>query len=198
MIRFPDNLFLEDRRALLRPLQSSDLNFLLPFALQEPDIWPFSHPAPAGAEAMEAYINFTVGQRQLQREYPFIIFDKLSQRYAGCTRFYDIQLGNLSSQLGYTWYGKEFQRTGLNRHCKWLLLSFAFESWGLERVEFRADTRNARSIRAMKEIGCTEEGVLRSTGPSGPPGRRDAIVLSILKNEWFTRVRENLAKKIYD
>ncbi len=47
-------------------------------------------------------------------------------------------------QLGYTWYGKEFQRTGLNKQCKLLLLEFAFETLGLDRVEFRADANNAR------------------------------------------------------
>ena len=58
-------------------------------------------------------------------------------------------------QLGYTWYGKEFQGTGLNKHCKYLLLEFAFEKMQVERVEFRADANNEKSIAAMKSIGCT-------------------------------------------
>ena len=60
--------------------------------------------------------------------------------------------------LGYTWYGKKFQRTGLNRQSKLLLLTFAFEKLRMERVEFRADARNQRSLDAMKGIGCTLEG----------------------------------------
>jgi N-acetyltransferase len=96
----------------------------------------------------------------------------------------------LTAQLGYTWYGKEFQRTGLNRHCKLLLLSFAFEEWGLERVEFRAHTKNAHRIAAMKAIGCTEEGILRNHISAASGERRDSIVLCILKTEWVNGVKE--------
>jgi len=99
-------------------------------------------------------------------------------------------------QLGFTWYGKEFQGTGLNKHCKFLLLQFAFEAIGMERVEFRADINNKRSIAAMKSIGCVEEGVLRSHANKVEGGRRDSIILSILKDEWFNTVKQNLLQKL--
>ena len=125
------------------------------------------------------------------------MFDKKSQKYAGSTRFYDIQLAYKTVQLGYTWYGSAFRGTGLNKHCKFLLLQFAFETLGLERVEFRADNNNERSIAAMKSIGCKVEGVLRSHMPmANNQVRRDSIVLSILKNEWFEEVKENLKQKL--
>jgi N-acetyltransferase len=192
---FPKDVFLENERALLRPLQTNDLELLLPYALNEPGIWGYSIVSPAGREGMERYINETIEQRVAGKEYPFIVFDKAADKYAGCTRFYDIQLANSTTQLGYTWYGKEFQRTGLNRHCKWLLLSYAFETWGVERVEFRADSRNMASINAMKGIGCQVEGILRSQSPSAAGGRRDSIVLSIIKNDWFREVRDSLKAK---
>lgn len=194
---FPQDLILENERVMLRPLQETDLGFLLPYALNEPELWSFSMVSPAGREGMEQYIKTALGQREEKKEYPFIVFDKAAGKYAGSTRFYDIQPANSTTQLGYTWYGKDFQRTGLNRHCKLLLLGYAFETWGMERVEFRADANNQRSINAMKAIGCTVEGVLRSHGPSSTGGRRDSIVLSILKEEWFNGVKEKLLKNIY-
>jgi RimJ/RimL family protein N-acetyltransferase len=197
MTSFPENIILEDERALLRPLQKEDLDFLLPFAIKEPEIWSYSFVSPAGRKEMEAYIEATVVERLAGREFPFIIFDKAAKSYAGSSRFYDIQLANQTVQLGYTWYGKDFQRTGLNRHCKLLMLSYAFERWGMERVEFRAHAGNLRSVHAMKAIGCVEEGVLRSIGPAVSGGRRDSIVLSILKNEWLGGVKERLQKKIH-
>ena len=99
--------------------------------------------------------------------------------------------------MGYTWYGKNFQRTGLNRHCKLLLLNFAFEDWGMERVEFRAHAANERSIDAMKAIGCIEEGILRNDMPLADGTRRNSIVLSILKDEWYNGGKELLQKNIY-
>ena len=67
----------------------------------------------------------------------------------------------------------------------------------MERVEFRADNDNKRSIAAMKSIGCKIEGVLRSHMPTiDKEIRRDSIVLSILKNEWFDEVKDNLKQKL--
>ena len=62
----------------------------------------------------------------------------------------------------------------------------------MERVEFRADAKNAASITAMKAIGCIEEGVLRSHTPTAAGTRRDSMVLSILRNEWFNGVKEKI------
>ncbi|MES1220563.1 MAG: GNAT family protein [Bacteroidota bacterium] len=194
---FSENVILEDERVLLRPLAENDYDLLLPFALNEPELWKYSMVSPAGTEGMKIYIDSSLKNKSAGTEYSFIIFDKKQNAWAGSTRFYDIQQSFLSTQLGYTWYGKEFQRTGLNRHCKFLLLQFAFEQWGLERVEFRADANNKRSVDAMKAIGCTVEGILRNHMPTYTGARRDSIVLSILKNEWFDHVKADLQKKIY-
>lgn len=189
---FQQPVILENERVLLRPIVASDFEHLLPFSLQEPEIWFYGLVSAAGEDNLRQYIDTAVKNLQDKKEYPFIVFDKKANRYAGSTRFYDIQQPFLTTQLGYTWYGKEFQRSGLNRHCKLLLLTYVFEEWGLERCEFRADANNARSIAAMKAIGCTEEGILRNHMPTREGGRRNSIILSILKQEWFDRVKENL------
>lgn len=185
---------LEDERVLLRPLQLDDYQNLLPFALNEPELWKYSLITAAGEERLANYLEIALEARTAGKEYPFIVFDKKANEYAGSTRFYDINAAFKTLQLGATWYGKKFQRTGLNRHCKFLLLSFAFEDLEMGRVEFRADNNNERSIAAMKAIGCTVEGVLRSHMPTRDPKvRRDSIILSILKEEWFGEVKEKLS-----
>lgn len=193
---FSKEVILENERVLLRPVREDDFDNLLPFSLTEPEIWFYGLVTAAGKENLGKYIDTAVKNLQDKKEYPFIVFDKKTNRYAGSTRFYDIQQSYLTTQLGYTWYGKEFQRTGLNRHCKLLLLTYVFEEWGLERCEFRADANNAKSIAAMKAIGCVEEGILRNHMPTASGGRRDSIILSILKTEWFGGVKELLQNKI--
>lgn len=193
---FQQTVRLENERVLLRPVEETDFEHLLPFSLQEPDIWKYGLVTAAGEENLRKYISTAVNNRKEQKDYAFIVFDKKTNSYAGSTRFYDIQQSYLTTQLGYTWYGSAFQRTGLNRHCKLLLLTFAFETWGMERVEFRADANNERSIEAMKAIGCTEEGILRNHMPTASGGRRDSIILSILKNEWKGHVKEKLLNSI--
>ncbi len=187
---------LENECVLLRPLKTEDCDYLRHFSQNQPEIWNYSLQKAAGEENLKKYIEFAVEARKKGTEYPFIVFDKKKQAYAGSTRFYDIQLQHQTLQLGFTWYGKEFQGTGLNKHCKFLLLAFAFEQIGMERVEFRADNNNLRSIAAMKSIGCVVEGVLRSHANKVEGGRRDSIVLSILKDEWFTTVKANLLQKL--
>ena len=187
---------LEDNVALLRPLQKNDIEHLLPFAINEPDIWRYSMVSAAGLNGMQNYIATALNLRNEGKDYPFIVFDKRSGKYAGSTRFYDIQPSANTVQLGFTWYGHDFQGTGLNRHCKYLMLQFAFESMGVHRVEFRADSRNQRSIAAMKSIGCTIEGTLRSNGYTADGSRRDSTILSILRNEWEESVKLNLFKKL--
>jgi len=199
----PDNFnvknsyVLEDDIVLMCPLQKDDFDNLLPIALHEPETWKYSLVTAAGEDGLKNYMNIAFAEKEKEKEYPFIVLDKRTNEYAGSTRFYDINIPFKTVQLGYTWYGKKFHGTGLNKHCKFLLLSFAFEKMGMERVEFRADNNNARSIAAMKSLGCKVDGILRSNMPTREENiRRDSIVLSILKDEWFGGVKEELKKKL--
>jgi RimJ/RimL family protein N-acetyltransferase len=197
ILDFPQNVILENESVLLRPLQESDVENLLEISINEPETWEYSLVRANGKENLENYIQIALKARVDKTEFPFIVFDKKSGKYAGSTRFYDINFPFKTVQLGYTWYGKNFRGTGLNKHCKFLLLQFAFETLQVERVEFRADNNNQRSIAAMKGIGCKVEGVLRNHMPTlGNDLRRDSIILSILNNEWFDSVKENLKAKL--
>lgn len=194
-IDFNKDYILENDVVLLRPLTNDDFKCLLPFSLEEPELWKYSLIPGDGKENLKKYFDLAVNGRGSKTAYTFIVFDKTAKEYAGTTRFYDIQKSHNTTQLGYTWYGKKFQGTGLNKNCKYLMLQFAFEKLGVERVEFRADNDNKRSIAAMKSLGCTIEGVLRSNCDS-PGGRRDSIVLSILKDEWTSGIGSRLLNKI--
>jgi len=197
MTAIDPNQILENERVLLRPLQRSDVENLLHFSINEPDIWFYSLVRANGKENLENYIDLALQAKENKTEFPFVVFDKQTNQYAGNTRFYDINFPFKTLQLGYTWYGKDFQGTGLNKHCKYLLLEFAFETLKMERVEFRADANNAKSIAAMKSIGCKVDGVLRSNMPTFDSDvRRDSIVLSILKGEWFNHVKQPLSQKL--
>lgn len=193
---FQKEYILEDSIVQLRPLQSNDIDTLVHFSEHQPELWKYSIIGADGRENMEKYIDVALKGRLNKTEYPFVVIDKRTNSIAGSTRFYDIQLHNQSLQLGYTWYGKEFQGTGLNKHCKFLLLKFAFEEMGMKRVEFRANAQNERSINAMKSIGCTVEGILRNNVMEHNGKRRSSIILSILEDEWFTTVKQSLQSKL--
>lgn len=193
---FTQDYILENEIVLLRPLKAEDTEHLLPISMNEPEIWKYSLVQAHGEENLKTYIQMAMDAKAEQKEYPFIVFDKRINQYVGSTRFYDIQIAQSTLQLGYTWYSQVSQGTGLNANCKFLLLQFAFEKMKMERVEFRADYNNSRSVAAMKGIGCTVEGVLRKNVIKIDGGRRDSIVLSILKEEWKSSVKNNLLHKI--
>lgn len=190
-------IILENDKVKLVPLSLEHEADFINYALTEPSTWQYSLVSPGGSEnAMKNYINAALKEKAENKCCPFTVIDKSANSIVGCTRFYDIDFKNSTATIGYTWYGEIYRRTGINRHCKLLMLTHAFEVWNLERVEFRADINNVPSIKAMKAIGCIEEGILRSHATI-PNGRRTSIILSILKEEWMSEVKENLVKKIY-
>jgi RimJ/RimL family protein N-acetyltransferase len=196
MIDFKKDYILENNIVKLTPLKQNDFDKIVSFSINEPELWTHSLIQANSPEKMKTYFDKALDGRKNKNSYAFLVYDKRKNKYAGSTRFYDIQVDNASLQLGFTWYGKEFQGTGINKNCKYLLLEFAFDVLKMERVEFRADNENQRSINAMKSIGCFVEGVLRSNTYKPNGTRRDSIVLSILKDEWNNTIKNELIKNI--
>ncbi len=195
IINITQEITLENKRVCLSPLYMSHFEDLLYFSIHEPELWDYALVTANGRDNLKAYIESSLKSEEKGISRSFVIFDKHKNKIAGTTRFYDFSKDHRTISIGHTWYGKGFQGTVLNKNCKFLLLSHAFEVLGIERVEFRADFRNKRSINALKSIGCIEEGILRSNCKS-LNGRRDSIILSILKNEWNTEVKKELEKSI--
>ncbi|MEC4049331.1 GNAT family protein [Flavobacterium sp. SUN046] len=193
---YTENYILENEFVLLRPLELSDKELLINFAINEPEIWKYNFNGGNGKENFDNYFDTAIKQFKEKTQYPFIVFDKRNNKFAGMTRFYEISNEFKRLDIGFTWYGKEFQGTGLNKNCKYLLLEFAFEKLEMNRVGFGANSKNERSINAMKSIGCKVEGVLRDYSKDADGNIIDAIKLSILKKEWFESVKMNLKKQI--
>ena len=183
---------LEDDCVLLRPLEISDADNLQVFSDNEPELWQYSLQTAAGSDNLTQYLATAIQDRESQKSYPFIIYDKQKAAYAGSTRLYEIDLANQSLLLGYTWIGRDFQRTGINRHSKYLLLQFAFEQAGCHRVASRADSKNIKSIRAMEAIGCKPEGILREHMVLANGLRRTSVLFSILADDWHSSVKNQL------
>ena len=193
---FENDYILEDDFVKIIPLQEVHIDELIDIA-NEPDIWTYSFFKGDGKENLTNYINKTIQNREQKKEYPFAIFDKRKNKFAGCTRFYEI-LGPIQAiRLGYTWFGKEFQGTSLNKRCKYLLFNFAFDQMNVERIGLGAYVDNKKSIAAMKSVGCIEEGLSRNLLPAiNGKGRTDAIMLSILKSDWENGAKKRLENKI--
>tara|TARA_R110001583_G_scaffold41135_2_gene130956 strand:+ start:799 stop:1404 length:606 start_codon:yes stop_codon:yes gene_type:complete len=193
---YSENYILEDDFVKLSPLNIEHVEGLLDIS-NEWNVWTYFLEKGNGQENLTNYVLSTLNNRKLKKEFPFVIFDKVKNEYAGTTRLYDYLTDLKSIKLGHTWIGEKFRGTGLNMHCKYLLLEFAFEKLEVERIGFGAHIDNKRSIAAMKKIGCKEEGVLRNFIPSlDGKGRAHVILLSIIKDEWFNTIKNELQQKL--
>lgn len=181
---FSPDFKLENDRVLLRPMILSDYELLLPYAEQEPELWRYSLVSAGSPTLLRSYMELALNDYANQLAVPFVVVDKRGNKVAGSTRFYSINDSQKNITIGCTWYGKAYQGTGLNKKCKALLLDYAFEQMGMERVELRADNENERSKAAMRSLGAIEEGVLRNDCYRPEGGRRASVVFSILREEW--------------
>ena len=192
-LSFNDEIILENERVLLRPLALNDDEHLLSVALSDNTLLQYS-PAPVYSETLlQQYIADALTEREKKQRYPFIIFDKSTAAHAGSTSFLNISNKDKRLEIGGTWLGKPFQKTGLNRNIKWLMLNYAFEQLQFERVEFKTDERNIQSRTAIEKIGGTFEGILRSHTVMHDGFRRNTVYYSILRNEW-----ENMKRSFFE
>jgi len=174
---------LENNQVKLSLLDLSNYKHLLDIA-SEKDLIYYSPSDISTPETLKDYVQTAVDGYYNKTTIPFIIYDKTKQAYAGSTRFGLINWKNKVLHIGWTWIGKEFQGSGLNKHIKFLMLQYAFETLEFEKVEFRIDERNIRSRKAVEKIGATLEGILRKDTLMQDGFKRSTCCYAILKEEW--------------
>lgn len=180
---FDRDIVLENDRVRIEPLQHKHFELLTPVAMHA-ELWAFTAASIKTVEDFRRYFDGALEERAQKTAYPFSIYDKQTNKYAGCTRFGNVSLPNRRVEIGWTWYDPSAQRTGLNRNCKLMLLSYAFELLELNRVELKTSNLNLRSQKAMEQIGAVKEGILRSHMINEDGTLRDTVYYSFIKEEW--------------
>lgn len=181
---FERDIVLENDRVKLVPFSDAYRDGLRAVMLHDEEITRFGGNSIRTEEDLERYIQSTLATRQNRTAYPFIAIDKRTGEVAGSTRYGYIIPHNRRLEIGWTWYGRSFRGTGLNKACKFELLRYAFEIMGFRRVQFSVDIDNLRSQRAVLKLGATQEGIFRSNYISRDGTSRDDIYFSIIHSEW--------------
>jgi RimJ/RimL family protein N-acetyltransferase len=181
---------LDDGAVRLRPVTAADRESIRSVAM-DPAIWRYFVALVTDEASFAAFFDAMVADQEAGRRVVFHITDLTTGRTAGSMSYGNLSEADRRLEIGWSWLGRDFRGTGVNRHAKLLLLQNAFERLGAERVEFKTDRRNEQARRALRNIGATEEGVLRSFNPMPDGTRRDAVYYSVLRGEWPS-VRERL------
>ena len=190
---FEQHIVLENDRLILTPLKAADFTVLESIAYH-PQLWKLGMNNITLPAHLKSYLQVAVSEKERHISYPFLIFDKMTNRVAGATRFGNISFGNKRLEIGWTWIHPDFQGTGLNKECKFLLLQFAFETLLFNRVEIKTDPLNQQSQKAILKIGAKQEGIFRKHQITSEGRVRDTVYFSIINEDWG-EIKNNIFKR---
>lgn len=179
----------------LEPMTEAHVPALARVAL-DPNIWKYMIYGEMRTEDdLRAWVREILRRQEQGTDLPFTVIHQVSGQPIGTTRYMEIHPQHRNLEIGGTWYGVEFQGSGVNAEAKYLLLRQAFDEWGCIRVQIKTDLRNIRSQRAIERLGALREGVLRDHVILPGGYVRSSVMYSILEAEW-PRVREGLVARL--
>jgi N-acetyltransferase len=174
---------LDGRHVRLEPLTLEHLGGLAAVGL-DPELWRLTTTRVSDLADLERYVAVALAEQRAGTSLPFATVWRRTGEVIGSTRFANADPSHRRVEIGWTWLGRQWQRTGANTEAKYLMLCHAFEVWGCLRVEFKTSALNQRSRTAIRRLGATEEGVLRCHMINDDGSRRDSVYYSIIADEW--------------
>ena len=190
MSRWIEPVTLEGRQVVLEPLRDAHVDDLTE-ATRDGELWRLWYTFVPAPDAVAEYVSAALARRDQHGEMPFAVRHRDSGKVIGSTRFCHVDEDNHRLEVGYTWYARRFQRSGLNTECKRLLLGHAFEALDAIAVEFRTHWHNRASRTAIARLGAKQDGILRNNRIMANGSYRDSAVYSIIASEWPS-VKANL------
>lgn len=173
-------------RLRLRPLEPGDADAILA-ACQDPDIprWT-TVPSPYTREHARGFVESVcpTGWRE-DSQYNFGVFTRDTDTLVGTMGL--LRLARLAApghqaELGY-WTAKEQRGNGYTAEAARAVCAWAFESLGVERIEWYAEAGNHGSRAVALKVGFVMEGTIRAkTVYEGT--RRDMWSGALLPSDW--------------
>jgi RimJ/RimL family protein N-acetyltransferase len=180
-IPFPDPP-LSDGTAALRPWGPEDASATTAWGA-DPEILRWT-AVPAGytESAAVAYRRRVEEERTLGRAIAFAIVDAASGSVLGSCDLRrpdpeDLALGEIGYLLSANARGRGYATRAVG-----LLVGWAFDVLGIERVQALAHPDNPRSQAVLERLGFRREGLLRGYR-SGEHGREDRFMFALLRGE---------------
>ena len=167
----------------MEPLRADHLEDLRAVAFDEP-VWRWTIMGQQDEPGLERWLATALENAAAGTEVPFATIDRATGRAIGSSRFMSIVPEHRRLEIGWTWLGTAYQRSGRNREAKLLQLTHAFEVLGANRVEFKTHARNERSRAALLGIGATFEGIFRHHMIMPDGSLRDSAYFSVIAPEW--------------
>jgi RimJ/RimL family protein N-acetyltransferase len=166
---------LADGDLRLEILAESHREALRIVAAADADIWQMYPYSMTGVHFDPSFDRMVAGIRQA-----YAVFD--GPILVGCTSWYDHDPVHRSVAIGGTYLDPAVRGTGLNIRLKRLMVGHA-RACGVVRIVFDVDVRNQRSQAAIRKLGASLDGIMRSNKTTWTGHVRDTAVFSLLPGE---------------
>jgi N-acetyltransferase len=181
----PRPITLAGRLVRVEPLTPEHAPDLFAALMADPSVWRWLPAAPPETlDGMRQQVAKVLEDQARGAVVAFAQAARATGRAVGWTTYLNISRKDRGLEIGNTWLGKPWQRTGINTEAKYLLLGHAFEALGAVRVQLKTDRRNLQSQAAIERLGAVREGVLRKHMLLHDGFVRDTVLYSIVDDEW--------------
>ncbi|MBI3401886.1 MAG: GNAT family N-acetyltransferase [Acidobacteria bacterium] len=145
----------------LRELRASDAQSLFTMLTTE-EVSRFISPPPTTVDGFEKFIAWTHRQRRAGTYVCFAVTVGSTDTAIGIFQLRELEPGFGTAEWGFA-IGSAYWGTGVFQEGAELMVTFAFDSVGVHRLEARAAVRNGRGNGALRKIGAIQEGLLRKS-----------------------------------
>ncbi|MBT5953922.1 GNAT family N-acetyltransferase [bacterium] len=160
------------------------------------ELWEFNR---ADNQSLKEYVlEWYSSMISMQKEgarFVYVVIENATNKIVGSSSYYDISVHDLRTAIGFTWYQPDLWGKGINPEVKYLMMSQVFDRLKWNRIEFHVDSRNERSVSAMKYLGATQDGILRLHKRVQGDFIRDTVLLSVVEPDW-PEIIEKLANRL--
>jgi ribosomal-protein-alanine N-acetyltransferase len=180
---FPEQ---ETERLILRKMTLQDLGFYFRHFNITEIIEGCCFPGPKDPETARKELElYCINPFKEGRGLRWGITLKGDDKLIGTCGLYDWKKTTQSAEIGYD-LDPAYWGQGIMTEALKALLNFGFEKMGLNRIQAVIDSKNKRSIKLVRGLGFTKEGVLRQRSYFNGQFRDD-VIFSLLKEEWKTQ-----------
>jgi len=168
-------------RIKLREMRTSDAASLCVLLTTE-EVTRFISPPPTTVEGFKQFIEWTHRQRSAGTCACFAVTLDGHNTAIGVFQIRGTKPGFGTAEWGFA-LGSPFWGTGVFQDAAGLVIEFAFEILGTDRLEARAAVKNGRGNGALLKVGAVQECILQSSC-SRNGEYFDQVLYAILQDDW--------------
>jgi len=139
---------------------------------------------PQTEQNTQGFLNIVLAGEDDARR--FVVADKKDESYLGQLDLYGIDWHSRHAEVGFVLASEPTRGKGIGTEALKLLLGYAFDTLGLNRVQLEVNAGNKRAIRCYEKAGFVFEGTRRQH-IYRDGAFCDMHIMSVLEHEWRER-----------